>query len=231
MYTNIKVIAFDADDTLWVNEPYFRDIEDKVCQLLIPYVPAEETAKQLFEIEINNLHLYGYGVKGFILSLIETAIKISDNRVNQVIISKILDLGKELLDKEITLLDGVTQVLEYLYKKQYKLIVATKGDLLDQQRKLYKSQLEKYFHHIEVMSDKKESDYLKLLNHLDINPDEFIMIGNSVKSDIIPAVNIGAKAIHIPFHTTWEHENVCKTTIDKKSFASKESILEILNLF
>jgi len=231
MYRDIKVVGFDADDTLWVNEPYFRDIEHEFCELLKDYLPVEEISKKLLEIEIGNIPIYGYGVKGFILSLIETAIKISNKEVKPEIIEAIINLGKELLNKDITLLHHVKSTLEQLSNKSLKLIVATKGDLLDQERKLTKSGLEKYFHHIEVMSDKKESDYKKLINHLDIQPEQFIMIGNSLKSDIVPVINLGCKAIHIPFHTTWEHEYVSSSELKDKEYNTVESISEILNLF
>jgi putative hydrolase of the HAD superfamily len=231
MYKDIKVIGFDADDTLWINEPYFREIEAKFCELLIDYLPENKIAKKLLEIEINNLHLYGYGVKGFILSLIETAIRISNKEVKPEVIEATINLGKELLNKDISLLDDVKGTLKTLHNKGFKLIVATKGDLLDQERKLAKSGLEKYFHHIEVMSDKKESDYLKLIKHLDINPNQFIMVGNSLKSDILPVLNLGSKAIYIPFHTTWEHEHVSKSDLENKKYNTLESISEILNFF
>jgi len=231
MYTNIKFIGFDADDTLWVYEPYFRDIEDKFCKLLNQYLPEDEISKLLLEVEIGNLNIYGYGVKGFILSLIETALKISKKEVHPEIIESTINLGKELLNKDILLLDGVTEVLETLSSKNYKLIVATKGDLLDQERKLRKSGLEKYFHHIEVMSDKTENDYQKLLNHLEIKPEEFVMIGNSLKSDIQPVASIGCKAIHIPFHTTWEHENISELQLNNLEYKTVESISHILKYF
>ncbi len=231
MYNNIKVIGFDADDTLWINEPYYQNIEDQFCKLLNEYLPESNISKELFEIEINNLKLYGYGVKGFILSLIETAITISNQNVKPEIIKKIIDLGKELLNKDIILLEGVKDVLETLHNRNYKLIVATKGDLLDQKRKLRKSGLRKYFHHIEIMSDKKDTDYQKLINHLDIKPKEFIMIGNSLKSDILPVLNIDCKAIHVPYHTTWEHENISESELNEQHFTTVNSISEILKYF
>lgn len=231
MFNKIKVIGFDADDTLWVNEPYFKEIEEKFNELMVGYVPKDISSKKLFETEINNLRLYGFGVKAFILSLIETSIKISNYNLPAKTIEKIIELGKELLDKDIELLDGINNVLKELTNSNYRLIVATKGDLLDQQRKLEKSGLEKYFHHIEVMSDKKESDYLKLIHHLDIKPEEFVMIGNSVKSDILPVLNTGGKAIHVPYHTTWEHEHVSDDEIAKNNFETVESISEILKYF
>ena len=205
MYQTCKVIAFDADDTLWVNETYFRDAEKKFAKILSKYETVNKIDQELFKAEMKNLELYGYGIKGFMLSMIECALKLSNYSISQHEIEKILTLGKEMLTKPIELLDGVEEVLGELHHK-YKLIVATKGDLLDQERKLEKSGLLKYFHHIEVMSEKKEMDYKKLVKHLDINSNELLMIGNSLKSDVLPLLRIGASAIHIPFHITWSHE-------------------------
>ena len=209
MYRNIKVIAFDADDTLWVNEPFFRDAENEFCKLLKNYISKEDCKQLLFEVEIKNLPLYGYGIKPFTLSLIEAAIALSKNRIPLETVSKIIELGKEMLSKPIKLIDGIEETLIKLSSK-YRLVMATKGDLLDQERKLKKSGLENYFHHIEIMSDKQPDNYQKLLQHLDITSNQFLMIGNSLKSDVLPVLEIGAYAIHIPFHITWEHEMVTK---------------------
>ena len=206
----IKVIGFDADDTLWVNEPYFQELEQQFCRLMADYLPSEEVSKVLFKTEMQNMELYGYGAKAFILSVIETATKVSEGRVPATVIQQIIGLGKELINHEIELLDGIELLLPQLQGK-YRLIVATKGDLLDQERKLKKSGLLPYFHHIEVMSDKQESDYQKLLNHLDIMPEEFLMVGNSLKSDILPVVELGGKGVYVPFHTTWQHEVLSDT--------------------
>lgn len=222
----IKVIAFDADDTLWVNEPYFREAEEKFCSLLEDYMPHHSISQELFKTEMQNLALYGYGVKGFMLSMIETAMRVSGNTVPHSIIEKAIQYGKDLLGKPIELLDGMEEAL-HLLKKKYRLVVATKGDLLDQERKLKKSGLEHYFHHIEIMSDKQETDYQKLIRHLDINPEEFLMIGNSLKSDIMPVLAIGGHAVHIPYHTTWAHEKV-EHSIDHLNFRQAETIKEIL---
>ena len=206
-FGNIKTVGFYADETLWVNETYIRNAEEKFAGLLDKYETKNQIDQELFKTEIRNLEIYGYGIKGFMLSMIESALELSNNRVSQATITRILNLGKEMLLHPVELLDGVEEVLEAL-KDKYRLIVLTKGDLLDQERKLEKSGLSQYFHHVEVLSDKKEENYKNLLEHLEIPVEEFLMIGNSLKSDILPIMNIGAKAVHIPFHTTWQHEEV-----------------------
>ncbi len=205
--SKIQVIAFDADDTLWVNEPLFRNAEEELCDLLETYMPKKEASQLLFDMEMQNLPLYGYGIKPFTLSLIEAAIKISKGDLKIELVQKLIEKGKQMLQEPIELIDGIDETLRELSEK-YRLVVATKGDLLDQERKLVKSGLEKYFHHIEIVSDKTEKEYGKLISHLDIKVEEFLMVGNSLKSDILPVLNIGAHAFHIPFHTTWEHEMV-----------------------
>ena len=227
MNSKIKVIAFDADDTLWVNETYFRDAEKEFAQILSGYETENKIDQELFKTEIKNLAIYGYGIKGFILSMVECALELSNYQLAQKSVEKILNIGKEMLEKPIELLDGIEEVLQSLQGK-YKLVVATKGDLLDQERKLEKSNLLKYFHHIEVMSDKKEKDYQKLIRHLDIHPSEFLMIGNSLKSDVLPLVAIGSSAIHVPFHTTWAHENVPKGRESKTSYVTVLNIKQVL---
>ena len=224
----IKVIAFDADDKLWINEPYFKEIEEKFYDLLEDYLPRHTLAKELFTTEIQNLSLYGYGVKGFMLSMIETSLRVTNNTLNIKVIEKALQFGKELLEKPIELLDGVEDVLKAL-KNKYRLVVATKGDLLDQERKLKKSGLEHYFHHIEIMSDKKETDYLKLIKHLDIKPENFLMLGNSLKSDVLPVLAIGGHGIHIPYHTTWAHETV-EHKVEHVNFKQVHNIRDVLPL-
>ena len=228
MYQDIKVIAFDADDTLWVNEPYFRDTEKEFCVLLKDYISEDECNRLLYEFEMKNLPLYGYGIKPFALSLIEAAISLSKGKIPIETVSKIITLAKDMLSKPIELIDGIEETLEQL-SKNYRLVMATKGDLLDQERKLIKSGLEKYFHHIEVMSDKQPTNYENLIHHLDIRPHQFLMIGNSLKSDILPVLKIGSYAIHIPFHTTWEHEKVTEE-VKHQHFKELELASELTGL-
>ncbi|MCK8140388.1 HAD family hydrolase [Flavobacterium sp. I-SCBP12n] len=225
---NIKVIAFDADDTLFVNETYFAETEEKFCNLMSDYLSNQGIAKELFKIQIDNLKIYGYGIKGYILSMIEAAMKISNNTISVQAIERIIQYGKELTEKPIVLLEGVEETLQALHGK-YKLVVATKGDLLDQRRKLHNSGLGKYFHHIEVMSDKQEIDYKDLIKRLEIEPSEFFMIGNSLKSDVLPVLAIGAHAVHIPFHTTWEHERI-DHEIEHENFNTFDQITQVLTV-
>nr|WP_157206804.1 HAD family hydrolase [Mariniflexile maritimum] len=229
VYEHIKVIGFDADDTLWVNETYFREAEVEFGKLLSEYETINTIDQELFKKEIDNLPLYGYGVKAFVLSMVESALEQSNFNVSTKTIQSILQIGKDMLNKPVELLDGVEEVLEVLSKK-YRLILATKGDLLDQERKLEKSGLTKYFHHIEVLSEKREGNYSKLLNHLDIKPSEFLMIGNSLKSDVLPLVNLKAHAIHVPFHTTWVHEQVTEQETNGKTYKTINSLRDLLKL-
>ena len=225
---NLKIIAFDADDTLWGNEIYFDETEKKFCALMEDYLSHQGISSELFQVEIANLKLYGYGIKGYILSMIEAAMRISNNTIPITIVEKIIQYGKDLLEKPVELLEGVTKTLEELSGK-YKLVVATKGDLLDQRRKLHHSGLGTYFHHIEVMSDKQEIDYLDLIKRLEIQPKDFFMIGNSLKSDVLPVLAIGGHAAHIPYHTTWAHEKI-EHTIEHPNFTTLEKLTDIIPL-
>ena len=225
---SIKVIAFDADDTLWVNEPFFRETEAAFCKLVANIVPEEQAARTLLDVELKNLPLYGYGVKGFTLSLIETLGVLTNDNADFALVEKTIRLGQSMLHKPVVVLDGVEDLLKKLNGK-YRLVMATKGDLLDQERKLIRSGLERHFHHIEVMSNKLVSDYQKLLKHLDCQPEEFLMVGNSLKSDILPVLEMGAWAVHVPFHTTWEHE-IVDVKINNPKFLETENISEILKI-
>jgi putative hydrolase of the HAD superfamily len=223
---NLKIIAFDADDTLWVNEPYFRQTEEQFYNLLGEYSSQHALEHELLKTEIDNLALYGYGIKSFMLSMIETAMRVTNNNINADVVGKIIGLGKQMLDNPIELLDGVQEVLETL-KDKYRLVVATKGDLLDQERKLRKSGISHYFHHVEVMSEKDDDNYLKLIKHLDIQPEELMMIGNSLKSDILPVLNVGGHGVHVPYHITWAHEHI-EHEVDNERFKGVEGIRDVL---
>lgn len=226
MNNDIKVVAFDADDTLWVNETYFYEARIKFEELLSSFAPKKDVSRKLVETEYQNLPLYGYGVKPFTLSMIEAATAIADREISPRLINDVIAIGKNILNKEVDVFPEIKKVLEAL-KGDYRLVVATKGDLLDQRRKLEKSGLLKYFEHAEVMTDKKPADYQRLLNTLECRPDNFLMIGNSLKSDILPVLELGGYAIHIPFEITWEFEVVDNELIHE-NFTQIESIEEVL---
>ncbi len=227
---DIKVIAFDADDTLWENENFFRDAEKEFCQVIAEFGQSEDVMQELFRVEVQNMELYGYGIKAFILSLIETALNVSQNKVRPEHIEAIIAIGKTMLEKEVILLDGIVGVLDQLYGK-YRLVVATKGDLLDQERKLKKSGLLKYFHHIEIMTHKRQENYQQLMKHLDVSAHELFMVGNSLKSDVLPVIELGGYAAHIPYYTTWIFEQMDSADIKSDRFFELKQIQDVLSLF
>jgi putative hydrolase of the HAD superfamily len=229
-FKSIKYIGFDADDTLWENEVYYHEAEENFCTLLSGYLPAKQIKEQLLKTEIENIELYGFGAKAFTLSMIQTALIISDYKIKPKEVEKIVLIGKNLIEKPVVLIHKVEHVLKIL-SKRYSLIVATKGDLLDQERKLRNSKLEDYFHHIEIMSDKKEDNYQKLLNHLEIEPKEFLMIGNSFKSDISPVLNLGGNCIYIPHKYNWSFENSGNENRKNEKLIEFEKLEQLLDAF
>ena len=221
-----KIIAFDADDTLWHNEPYFDEAQERFAELFQDYTSKQEILQLILSHQVKNLPLYGFGIKAFTLSMIDSALELTSHKISGDGIQKIITIGRDLLQKPVELLPNVEDVLTKLNGK-YKLVVATKGDLKDQHRKLHDSGIGHYFHHIEVMSDKKDIDYQKMLTRLEINPNDFTMIGNSLKSDVLPVLNIGGHAIHIPYHTTWEYEKI-DFEITHEKFKAMENINEVI---
>ncbi len=206
-YRHIRTIAFDADDTLWVNEPIFQQTQEKLKALLAPYVNPAELDERLYETERKNLHLFGYGVKGFTLSMIETAVQLSGGLVDGRTIHQIIGMGKEMLEHPIELLDGVQETIEAL-APFYELMIITKGDLFDQESKIARSGLAERFHRIEILSEKDEDTYQRVFRRNGLKMEQVLMVGNSLKSDILPVCRLGGKAVYIPYHTTWVHEQV-----------------------
>jgi len=223
---NVKTIAFDADDTLWHNEPYFDEAQARFCKLFQDFASSQEILGLILNHQVKNLPLYGFGIKAFTLSMIEVALELTNHNIPGKGIEQIITIGKDLLQKPVELMPNVEEVLESLQGK-FKLIVATKGDLKDQHRKLHDSGIGHYFHHIEVLSDKTELDYEKMLGRLDIQAEDFLMIGNSLKSDVLPIINIGGYGIHVPYHTTWEYEKI-DFEIEHENFLALSNIKEVL---
>ena len=199
-----EVIAFDADDTLWHNEFIFTMTQIKFREMLSSHGP-EVVDQTLFSTQIKNLQHFGYGIKGFILSMIETAIELTEGSVSGHEIQQILDFGQEMLAAPIDLLPQVHEIVQELSTK-YSLMLITKGDLIDQEAKIARSGLAEYFSAVEIVSDKTSETYSKILTNHKIDASRFIMIGNSMRSDIVPVVQIGGHAVHIPYLSTWEHE-------------------------
>ena len=215
------VIGFDADDTLWHNESIFTMTQEKFREMLSSHGP-EVVDQTLSSTQIKNLKIFGYGIKGFILSMIETSIELTDCEIQGNEIQQILDLGREMLTADIELLPYVKEVVDELSKK-YRLLLITKGDLIDQETKIAGSGLADHFTGVEIVSDKNSKTYEKILSRHDITASRFIMIGNSMRSDIVPVVQIGGHAVHIPYHTTWDHEQK-HPYIDPKNFKQLKHI-------
>jgi putative hydrolase of the HAD superfamily len=229
MKHELRIIGFDAGDTLWDNEIYFREAEREFCEILSDIQEINVVIKRLYEIEIRNIEYYGCGIKRFVLSMIETALTTNKFTIPQKRINDILEIGKNLLNKPINLIDGVKNTLDILTQKSYKLMIVTKGDLLDQKRKLNKSNISHYFHHIEIMSEKTEQEYSKLLSKLAIKPNNFLMVGNSMKSDINPVLNIGGFGVYLPHKHNWIHENVVNNC-NSNNFLELEKIEDLIRI-
>ena len=202
---SIRVVGFDGDDTLWHNETHFALTQKIFRELLRPYADDASLDAQLFETEMRNLQLIGYGVKGFVLSMIETAIQVSEGRVTAHQIQTILDAGKQMLERPVELLGGVRETLEQL-TGSYRLILITKGDLFHQESRVAGSDLGELFSAVEIVSEKDEGTYRRILRRHDIAAGDFLMVGNSLRSDVLPVIAIGGQAAHVPYHTTWQHE-------------------------
>lgn len=226
----MRVVAFDADDTLWENEPLFRGAEKKWAELLSDYGTLEELSEVLYEVESGNMELLGYGAKAFTLSLFETTIRLTGGKVTPEQLSGILEAGYGLLHNPAIPLEGVVETLRALKDSgKYYMVLLTKGDLLDQEKKLERSGLSPYFDRVEIVSNKSEREYLKLCMELGITPEELTMVGNSLKSDIKPVIDLGGQGIFIPYHITWAHERIDEFEHEKLvRISSFSQLLDVL---
>jgi putative hydrolase of the HAD superfamily len=219
----ITTIAFDADDTLWHTERIFIDTKGKYKSLLADYVDGDWIEQHLDETETNNIKHFGYGVKGFTLSMIETACELSDGRITGDKIKEIIGLAKEMLAAPIDVLEGVRETIEEL-AGNYRLMVITKGDLLDQETKLARSGLGDFFDAFEIVPRKDAKIYKYVMRRHEIAADEFLMVGNSLKSDILPVLEAGARAVFVPYETEWVHERVSDEELEGKMFGRIETM-------
>jgi len=200
-----QVIGFDADDTLWHNERVYVKAQARFKQLLARYHSPEWIDERLYEAEMRNLPHFGYGIKAFALSMIETAVELTEGRVSGGDIQTIVAVAKEMLAAEVELLEHAAETVERL-STLYPLMMITKGDLRDQQAKITRSGLASHFRHVEIVSEKDPATYGDVLRRHAILPERFLMVGNSLRSDILPVLSLGASAVHIPHHLTWAHE-------------------------
>lgn len=217
------VIAFDADDTLWHNETLFSVTQERFRQLLAPYQQDSWTGQELYETEVRNLEYFGYGIKGFTLSMIETAIQITEGRVQARDIQAIVDFAKEMLRAPVQLIEGVEATITALVQA-HRLMLITKGDLFDQETKIAESGLAQHFTHVEIVRDKTEDSYRAILHKHRISAEQFVMVGNSLRSDVLPVLALGARAVHIPYHVTWAHEHVAPSELARAGYIELDHI-------
>jgi putative hydrolase of the HAD superfamily len=222
----IKVVAFDGDDTLWHNEGRFKLTQTALRELIRRHVPDADVDSHLFDVEMRNLGLYGYGIKAFTLSMLETAIELTDRRIPAADLEVILGWGKRMLQEPTELLDGVHDALEDV-SRRYPLLLITKGDLFDQESKLARSGLAELFAGVEILSDKNVRSYREVMTRRGIEPKEFVMVGNSLRSDVAPVVELGGTAVHIPYQVTWSHEQVPEESLPRKGWHRLDSIAEL----
>jgi putative hydrolase of the HAD superfamily len=224
----LTTIGFDADDTLWQNEQYYRLTEAHFTEMLADFAEGPKISERLLEAEKRNLRYYGFGIKGFTLSMVETAIEITDGKVPAAVIARILDTGRDLLSHPVETLPHVRNTLEAL-AEHYLLVMITKGDLFDQERKLAQSGLGDYFHAVEIVSDKTAVTYRRIFSKVGGGPERAMMVGNSLKSDIVPAIAAGSYGVFVPHELTWVLEHVEEPT-EAPRFRKIEHLGELRNL-
>ncbi|MGB9673764.1 MAG: HAD family hydrolase [Anaerolineales bacterium] len=223
------MIAFDADDTLWHNETRYAKAKEDFGELLTTYQSAEKAKQFLDQIEVRNIELYGYGMKSFTLSMIEAAIELSDGKISGNELRSILDLARTVLNAEVELFPRVQETIAGL-AKYYPLLLITKGDASEQERKIQRSGLEPYFQAVEIVHDKTLSTYRSVIQKYHLTPELFVMVGNSLRSDIFPVVQLGGIAVHIPQASTWFHENLVEGDLDDKDYYQLEHIGQLPDL-
>jgi len=222
----IRVVGLDGDDTLWHNETRFKLTQDALRELLRHHVPDADVDAQLFEVEMKNLKLYGYGVKAFTLSMVETAIQVTGGRIPAADLEVILSWGKEMLQAPTELLEGVEESLRDVGRR-YDLLLITMGDLFDQESKLARSGLGDAFRGVEILSEKNVDSYRAVFQRRGIDPEEFVMVGNSLRFDVAPVVALGSRAVHVPFHVEWQHANLAEELLPQAGWRRISHLSEL----
>jgi putative hydrolase of the HAD superfamily len=224
----ISTLGLDADDTLWHSESHFAVTEQRFGELVSPWIDGEAAATRLLDTERANLEVFGYGVKGFTLSMVETAIEASGGQIPSSALQQIIGWGKEMLSHPVELLPGVEETIDRL-GRDYRLVLITKGDLFHQESKIAESGLAERFEHIEILSEKSPAQYRTVLDRHGVTPPEFVMVGNSLRSDVLPVIEIGGEGVHIPYGITWGHEQVDRSTVEA-SWHHLDDITELPDL-
>jgi putative hydrolase of the HAD superfamily len=222
----IQLVALDADDTLWHNEPLYRGAERQFRELLAQYEAPGVIEERLYETERRNLQHFGYGVKGFTLSMIETAIELTEGRITSADVQTLIGWGRQMLASPVELLDGVRETVEAL-AAEFPVILLTKGDLLHQESKLARSGLGEFFAGVEVVSEKDPTVYRRVMRRYAVAPDAFVMVGNSLKSDVLPVLDAGAHAVYVPYEICWVHERVEPEALNGRLFHEIPRIAEL----
>lgn len=222
----IEIIAFDADDTLWHFETAYRDAAAKFEKLLMTHYDLTSIDGEIYKTEKDNLRHFGYGVKSYTISMIETAVRLTNGRIEGRHILEITAYGREMLDREVLLMDGAEEVVATL-AATYPLMLITKGDQFEQERKIKRSGLASYFNQIEIVSEKRTGTYTSLLAKYGIDPAGFLMVGNSLRSDIMPVVSAGGQAVHIPYDLTWEHETILAEPLEPDQYHQIERLNQL----
>jgi putative hydrolase of the HAD superfamily len=225
----LDVIAFDGDDTLWSNEPRYTQGKETLKQLLSGYLSPQAVGHRLDQVEVDNIRYWGYGIKSFVLSMIETAIELTGGRISGSEIREVLAIGKRMLGARVELFEGVESVLAGL-AREHALMLVTKGDLFEQELKVGRSGLAGYFRHVEVVGEKSAESYRALLEKYGVQPAGFLMVGNSLRSDILPVLEIGGRAVYIPYANTWSHEHVEAPPLHRPGFYELERIDQLEDL-
>jgi putative hydrolase of the HAD superfamily len=222
----IETVLLDGDDTLWHNEPLFAEMTARFLALLAPYHSADWIQERLYETEVRNLRHYGYGIKSFVLSMIETAIELTEGRIGGSEIGVVLEFGKEMLEAPVSLLEHAEETVVRL-SDSYRLMLVTKGDLFDQESKIARSGLAEYFDAVEIVAEKSESTYRAIASRNGIEFDKSVIVGDSLKSDIVPVAKLGGRAIHVPYGTTWQHETVPDDILRAYEYQTAPSIRDV----
>lgn len=222
----VRVVGFDGDDTLWHSETRFHITQGEFRDLVRRHAPDADIDARLAQTEMQNLSIYGYGVKSFTLSMLETAIELTRARISAADLDVIIGWGKRMLTEPTELLDRVEATLRQI-APQFDLILITKGDLFNQESKLARSGLGELFFGVEILSEKNAETYRGVFNRRGIRPEEFVMVGNSLRSDVVPVVSLGGRAVHIPYQVTWEHEHVPDDQLPETGWRRIERIADL----